>query len=204
MGQNRLKRVARPWFLWWLFPTVEVATGKYWDRRESYIKTNHPILYQVQMQLPRKVRKFMRNSKVGEFLRSAKYHLGQIKWWFLFRTIHRYHVIKTGLKPDFYEIDTRMLHGCFTLLQEHAEGETRLKGRAALEKLSEWVVEVDGAEMFEEQRALLYWWMIERPTRFTPYAMDIPDEMAQNTKEFYMDQDDEMFNRLVNFRKKLY
>lgn len=191
----RHDRVKRPWFLWWMFPNVHVATGRFWDRYERYFQTNFPIRWKIQRDYPR---------KLINKLRRIKYRLGQIKWWVLHRTVDRYDVIHTGLKPAYHEITTRMLHGCFALLREHAEGETRVKGLAALEKLSVWASETD-EEMYLEEHALLRWWMIERPARINPWKLaNVTDEMAQNTKEFYAEQDDEMLLRLVRFRSKLF
>jgi len=36
---------------------------------------------------------------------------------------HKYHLINTGLKPRYYEIEDRMLHGMFNLLKEFCENE---------------------------------------------------------------------------------
>ena len=41
--------------------------------------------------------------------------------WIAFRTYDKYHVVKTDLKPGYYDIDTRILHSNFTLLVDFVE-----------------------------------------------------------------------------------
>ncbi len=54
-----------------------------------------------------------------------KRQLNDVKYWFLYRLHphHKYHLIDTGLKPNYHEIDTRMLHGMFNLLKNFCEDE---------------------------------------------------------------------------------
>lgn len=51
--------------------------------------------------------------------------ISDIKYWFLYRfsNKHKYQLIDTGLKPNYHEIDTRMLHGMFNLLKNFCEDE---------------------------------------------------------------------------------
>lgn len=44
-------------------------------------------------------------------------------WAIRHRTINKYHVIKTDLKPSYYEIETLMVHGLFSLLVRFVEEE---------------------------------------------------------------------------------
>jgi hypothetical protein len=46
-----------------------------------------------------------------------------IKWWFFhrFHPKHRYNIIKTGLKPNYYDPDTRIIYGTFNLVTEFVE-----------------------------------------------------------------------------------
>lgn len=57
-------------------------------------------------------------------------------WWVMHRVSprHRYHVIRTGLKPGYYDTDTQILHGCMNLLVEFVEREH--EGEV---KLQEWI-----------------------------------------------------------------
>ena len=51
--------------------------------------------------------------------------INDIKYWFLYRfsNKHKYQLIDTGLKPNYHEIDTRMLHGMFNMLKNFCEDE---------------------------------------------------------------------------------
>jgi len=44
-----------------------------------------------------------------------------IRRWFRFRFLERMHIINTGLKPDYYDTDTLILHGMFNLLKNFVE-----------------------------------------------------------------------------------
>lgn len=46
-----------------------------------------------------------------------------IKWWVIYRTTQRYHIVNTGLSPRYYENDERMLYASFSLLVEFIEVE---------------------------------------------------------------------------------
>jgi len=49
--------------------------------------------------------------------------INDIKWWFLhrFHPKYRYHIIKTGLKPGYYDSDSRILRACFGELNNFVE-----------------------------------------------------------------------------------
>jgi hypothetical protein len=49
--------------------------------------------------------------------------LRDARWWLDHRSLSRYHVVKTGLKPGYYDVDYRMLHACFNLLVYYVEHE---------------------------------------------------------------------------------
>lgn len=47
--------------------------------------------------------------------------------WVRNRLIHRYHIVDTGLKPGYYDIDTIMLHSNFNLLKDYVEIELAVR-----------------------------------------------------------------------------
>ena len=47
-----------------------------------------------------------------------------VKYWIKYRTTDKYHVVKTGLKPGYYECDTRILHVNFNMLKDFVEVES--------------------------------------------------------------------------------
>ena len=44
-----------------------------------------------------------------------------MKYWVRYRTYDKYHIVKTGLKPSYYEKDYILLHSNFNLLKEYVE-----------------------------------------------------------------------------------
>jgi hypothetical protein len=62
-----------------------------------------------------------------------------IYWWVRHRVdpSHRYHVVRTGLKPGYYDVDTLMLHSCMALLCRYVEHE-----REGEESLQKWIDEL--------------------------------------------------------------
>lgn len=85
---------------------------------------------------------------------------------------HRYHMIDTRLKPNYYDIDHLMLHGMFSLLRRYVEEENE-----GVDELEKWgndllsrkrdphtgdVDERQGRREIEAA-ALYRWWMEERP-----------------------------------------
>lgn len=53
----------------------------------------------------------------------VKWKYERIVRWISYRTIDKYHIIDTGLPPEYYDIDTLMLHSNFTLLKNFVEVE---------------------------------------------------------------------------------
>jgi len=49
------------------------------------------------------------------------------KYWVRHRTFDKYHIVHTGLKPDYYDTSVRMLHANFNLLVDYVEIELAWK-----------------------------------------------------------------------------
>lgn len=80
-----------------------------WDTRETKLKRHYPVRWFIWETLPD-----FWNYKVVRKFRDTKY-------WFRYRTTDKYHVVKTGLKPNYYDPDTRMLHVNFQILTDFVE-----------------------------------------------------------------------------------
>lgn len=98
-----------------------------------------------------------------------------VAWWEMkYRVVpsHRYHVVKTGLKPGCYDQDTRILHACMALLCEYVEC------MGGDEKLAEFTAELQEpgseghgpresvdhqADRQSEALAIYRWWKFEKP-----------------------------------------
>jgi len=52
-----------------------------------------------------------------------KWKYDNIRYWIRYRTYDKYHIVDTGLKPDYYDASTIMLHADFNILKEFVEVE---------------------------------------------------------------------------------
>lgn len=121
------------------------ATAQEWEQWTAQSKANKPIAWFLNETVPNYF------NKVCKVVRSP---FNNLVWWFRYRIFDRYHVIKTGLKPDYYDTDTRMLYGMFNLLVDYVE----------IEKA--WMMVV-----FDDDRRYQYnvpWWSLN-PTRFKSF-----------------------------------
>lgn len=66
--------------------------------------------------------------------RKMENKLSKLKYWLMYRLIpkHKYHLVRTGLAPGYYDIDQIMLHANMALLCRYVENQCN--GEAALEK----------------------------------------------------------------------
>ena len=68
---------------------------------------------------------FSENNFILKFFHNIFRKISDVKYWFYYRfhPKHKYHIIKTNLKPGYYDTDHRLLHGCMSLLCEFVEVE---------------------------------------------------------------------------------
>jgi hypothetical protein len=102
--RNRIKN----WVDW--NPPTSLST-KGWRYFKKDFKETAPIRYWFKHSLQRK------------YILPVKYKYNAMKEWIRFRTHDKYHIINTGLSPDYYDIRTIMLHGNFNLLKDFVEVE---------------------------------------------------------------------------------
>jgi hypothetical protein len=111
------------------------------------------------------------------WLGRARYRLRDLRYWFLYRLTrkHRYHIVRTGLPPGYYDEDTRMLHACMACLCRYIEAS------GGADSLDAWSAELRAmsvrSEKFpgehehnvrqaarqEEAVAIYRWWTIGKP-----------------------------------------
>lgn len=134
-----------------------------WDEWDKKAKKEHPIAFLLLITIP------------GYFGR-MKNKLRNAVWWVKHRIIprHRYHLIDTKLPPEYYDIDVRMLYGCFSLLVDYVENElphassvdkkNKSKRQIGLEALDSYIVfnleedQKNHADMYQEIKDLYLWW----------------------------------------------
>lgn len=161
-------------------------------------------------------------------------YIEPIKYWIYYRIhpSHRYNVVKTGLKPGYYDADTRMIHACFTLLKEYVEHELSCFWLhrydsgfyGDIEKTESLIVDIKTGNIASnlssnslEALELYLWWIkrekIKTIVEGSDYGNDFIDkELGINFNETtYMDiedliskQDDVMMGRLMKIRTSLW
>jgi len=80
-----------------------------WRKRESRLKSSFPIRFFIWETLPD-----IWNYKIRSPINRARN-------WVRFRTWDRYHIVDTGLEPNYYDPDHRMLHANFQILVDYVE-----------------------------------------------------------------------------------
>jgi hypothetical protein len=85
------------------------------------------------------------------FCRSPLRVLRDLSWWVRHRTTNRHHVLNLGLKPGWWDTDTKLLHASFTLLEDYVELEKPFK-------TIEWNDDDSSREYANEIHSLYLWW----------------------------------------------
>jgi hypothetical protein len=123
--------------------------------------------------------------------------------FFYYRFFDVYHKIDTGLKPNYHEIETRMLYGCFSLLVQYVE--KAFSGIKSIEDRIEYlknsaIKEIEEnpdhgkqiAEHFEDEIIVLYevmrlylWWKEIFPNyeKNDPWMKDENDHLVKSYVE---------------------
>lgn len=197
------------------------ASSEKWDEWEQKFKNEAPVRYFLFEELP---------NRFGILQRK----ISDIRYAIRHRTIDKYHIIKiNSLKPGYYDSDTRMLHGMFSLLEDYVEIELAVLNEWAEKQDEEnppvkksarehgishldWEMDLEEelqAKSAKEIKELYLWWKDVRPNRLDPW--DIIKEMKDKEDESkyvhfeeleqeQYDEDTEMLIRLVKIRKALW
>jgi hypothetical protein len=161
-----------------------------WGKFEADYKARRPIAYFVYRSLPLEVC-------------VAKRRIRDAYWWVIHRVHprHHYNIVRTGLPPGYYEIDTRMLYACFWLLKRFVE-----KERPG--EFINWDSTPEHAAAWKEITSLYDWWTKERPHREEkdPYR-DGDEDAIRASVEFETkceEEDDRNLARLIAVRRYLW
>ena len=104
------------------------------------------------------------------------YKMNDIRYWLIYRLIkkHQYHIVRTDLKPGYYDVDTVMLHACMKLLCHYIEDECggSFKLNKFTQELRKPGSEGHGPREVVERQAdyqseaveIYHWWKFERPS----------------------------------------
>jgi hypothetical protein len=106
-----MKKYIRRFKNWMDFNPPGALSSKGWRLFKREFKQEAPIRFWVTHTLRRNT------------VLPIKWKWEAISDWIRYRTYDKYHVVKTGLKPQYYDKDTLMLHMNFNLLKEFVEEE---------------------------------------------------------------------------------
>lgn len=86
-----------------------------WEDWHAKTKSNRPVAYFIMETVPEQAKDLWKAITKPYF---------SSKSWVRYRFFDRYHLINTGLAPDYHEIEERMMHGMFSLLVDFVEVES--------------------------------------------------------------------------------
>lgn len=138
------------------------GTASEWDDWENKARSEHPFLYWLLETAPFYLSFWWRRFVTEPI------------WWVKHRLIprHRYHVVKTSLKPGYYDQDHRLMYAAMALLDDY------LDEVGGIEELEKWTENVrgtlaeyepgpaDAQVRAQEAYARIWrWWHYWRPER---------------------------------------
>lgn len=129
-------------------------------------------------------------------------------WWFRYRFCrkHQYHIIRTELKPTYWDCDTRIIHGAFTPFQHFMDNIYEDKGHVMWDYSKQEPEEYISQEYIDERKALwkemetLYIWWTTRDLR----EHDLDNDWTPEGDEAFRKEENEMLKRLIDIRECLW
>ena len=97
-------------FKTWLKFSPQTGTADEWTSWEDRYRAEAPIRYWITHTAPQ------------TYWWPITHRVERFRGWFRYR-FYRYHIVDTGLSPDYYDKDYLMLHVNFNLLKDYVEGE---------------------------------------------------------------------------------
>jgi len=108
---KQIKKVFRRFSSWMHYDPPGSMTSKGWRLFDEEYKRVAPIRHWISKDLRHAV------------VYPIKWKYQAITNWIRYRTYDRYHVLKTGLEPGYYEVEKLMLHVNFNMLKDFVEDE---------------------------------------------------------------------------------
>jgi len=148
--------------------------------------------------------------------------ISDARQWVRYHTTHRYHIIKTGLPPDYYDEDVLILYACMTLLDRFiawhgGEHELEKFTNQLRENPKTWGTDADGTsdQVIKQTEALAIWrwWKYQRPFdeaskeqlwNSLPPGKDEKYNEINALEEKMLDDEQEMLQRLIKIRPGLW
>lgn len=159
---------------WLNFNRPPSATLPGWKQFYTRFKKEAPVRYFFYRVFPRYFRRFVSFRIKGAYR------------WFQYRFMprHRYHVVKTQLKPDYHEVDTRLVHAVFALLCDYVEielaalqGSKKYRDKEAGKRHLRYRLDNHNDEDLAIQQEILelYTWWYEK---YLPFDEDSNEELG--------------------------
>jgi hypothetical protein len=189
--------------------TPLAASWEEWDNIRELQKKNQPIAFFIFQTLPTVF------SRVKSTIENCGY-------WVKYRMInkHKYHLINTKLSPGYYDYDTRILFGVFSMFVEFIEEHNQYSGLKEQIKLyKNYVATADKSlkdcsestrktqkkkykfrlQMWQDFEELYTWWKDERTANYDLLNKDFDDYYAKHNKNY----NSELYNLLCNREEEL-
>lgn len=192
------KKIIKKFKDWFDMYPPEAAGLEEWDKIGEENKVKYPIRYWIAETL------------IPNCWWPITRTYDKIRSYIRFGFVEKLHLIDTKLSHDYHEVDTRLLHGMFSLLVDFVEIEkawmeaicnedykrpwwklnSRFKSREMGIKYLDWEITLIDSETDSGQgenakiiKDLYLWWVDERPKRQDPYdLMDEWDDMSKEEK----------------------
>ena len=108
---KRIKRLAKRFKSWMRFDPPGSMTSKGWRLFDKEFAEKAPIRHWFKSDFKKLV------------VYPIKWKYEAISGWIRYRTYDKYHIVNTGLKPGYYDVDTLMLNVNFNMLKDFVEVE---------------------------------------------------------------------------------
>lgn len=168
--------------------SYDYPTGKYdwpkpyamswsgWKKWKKDMKEKYPVRYFIRETLEDWWSRYWTWGIVRRFK--------DIYWWFMHRLHpkHRYHVIDTGLKPNYYDPDTLIFEGVFKLLCDFVEYQKKYD-------VIDWEADEPHSKAWKEMCELYDWYKEIRPHREEEFEKRRPEPM-RDFGDFFNDEED--------------
>lgn len=173
-------------------PPEKARTVEDWDEWQIEMKAKHPIKY------------FFKEEFEPMFVWPITSRVKSVRDWIRFRTYDRYHIVRTGEKPDYMESFDRMFYTSFNLLKDFVEVEKanmqrwsypdewtkrRIKREGATAGIEylKWEMTLDTQQAVDAKEIydLYVWWVNIRPNRKKPWEGSEWDRYHKLCDEVY-------------------
>jgi hypothetical protein len=135
-----------------------------------------------------------------------RFYLKGVDWlyyWFKNRFVTRYHIVNTGLKPGYYDIDEIMFHACFVLLGSFVEDEL---GKAPFDAPNEYCGYRLHSEGGNDERAidLWIWYKYQLPELLKDEEADYRAFTSVYGYDYIETMKNDKLVELINIRRNLW